>query len=141
MSKPIVVITGISGYLGAQTGLCFLQNAEAEGYTVRGTVRDKENQLKVAPLKEAYGALFDQLELVNADLTDEASIIKACEGATYIIHTASPFFLENPKDPQTVIKPAVDGTLSICKAAQQNKVKRVVITSSCYAMCFNGVKG
>jgi len=62
-------------------------------------VRDKENQLKVAPLKEAYGALFDQLELVNADLTDEASIIKACEGATYIIHTASPFFLENPKDP------------------------------------------
>ena len=72
--------------------------------------------------------------MVEADLTNEASMLKACEGATYIIHTASPFPVENPKTADEVCRPAIDGTLAVCKAAAANKVKRVVITSSIYAM-------
>ena len=46
------------------------------------------------------------------------------------MHTASPFPMVQPKDEQELIKPAVDGTLAAMRAAQQHKVKRVVVTSS-----------
>ena len=38
--KPIVTLTGISGYLGSVTCLEFLKDG---GYKVRGTVRNKDN--------------------------------------------------------------------------------------------------
>jgi dihydroflavonol-4-reductase len=67
-NRPLVTLTGISGYLGSWTGLKFLQDG---GYRVRGTVRDLTNEAKLAPLRVAFGDLFSQLELVQADLDDE----------------------------------------------------------------------
>jgi uncharacterized protein YbjT (DUF2867 family) len=61
------------------------------GYRVRGTVRNKDDQAKIAPLKAAFGSDFKNLELVNANLLDQASLDKAIEGATYLVHTASPY--------------------------------------------------
>lgn len=132
-----VTITGISGYLGAQCCLCFLKHG---GFNVTGTVRSTQNAKKIEPLKKAFGEHFANLKLVEADLTDEASLIKACEGANYIVHTASPFPMSQPKDENEVIKPAVDGTLAIMRAAQKNKVKKVVITSSTGAVTRTGIQ-
>ncbi len=50
------------------------------------------------------------------------------------MHTASPFPIDLPKDEMVLIKPAVEGTLSVMRAASLNKVKRVVITSSIAAL-------
>jgi nucleoside-diphosphate-sugar epimerase len=83
-----VLITGISGFIGSQVCNYFLKDG---GYTVRGTVRDKNNEEKIAPLKKAFGDDFDKIELRNADLLDADSLDKAIEGATYVVHTASPF--------------------------------------------------
>jgi nucleoside-diphosphate-sugar epimerase len=55
-NKPIVVITGVSGYIGSQVCKYFLQDGK---YTVRGTVRDKDNEVKLAPLKKAFGEMYD----------------------------------------------------------------------------------
>jgi dihydroflavonol-4-reductase len=68
-------------------------------------------------------------------------MIQAMEGSTYIVHTASPFPIEEPKDENILIKPAVEGTLAVMKAAKINKVKRVVITSSIVSIFKNGVEG
>lgn len=57
-SKPIVTITGISGYLGAQVCLTFLKDGS---YNVRGTVRSIKNTKKIDPLKKAFGAHFNKL--------------------------------------------------------------------------------
>ena len=46
--KPIVVITGISGFVGSWCCLKFLQNGS---FKVRGTVRSKTNEKKIAPLR------------------------------------------------------------------------------------------
>ena len=97
-------------------------------------MRSKTNEAKVKPLRVAFGDYFDQLKLVEADLLNEESLRAACEGADYIVHTASPFPLANPRDESEVIKPAVDGTLSILRAARDNKVKKLVITSSIAAI-------
>ena len=74
LSKPVVTITGISGYLGAQVCLAFLKDGS---YRVRGTVRSTKNPKKIEPLKKAFKQYFDKLELAEADLLDEESLIKA----------------------------------------------------------------
>ena len=109
--KPIVTITGITGYLGAETCLQYLQDG---GFRVRGTVRDRTSEAKVAPIREAFGDLFNQLELVEADLMNEQSLIDAIQGSTYVVHTASPFFMS--QDESVLIPPAVNGTKAVMKA-------------------------
>ena len=46
--KPIVTITGITGFLGSWTCLKYLEDG---GFRVRGTVRDRNNEAKVAPIR------------------------------------------------------------------------------------------
>ena len=99
-------------------------------YQIRGTVRDSKNEERLAPIKTAFGEDFSKIELFEADLLNEASIDKAVEGCSYIVHTASPLPIKPPEDESLVIKPAVEGTLSILRAAHKHRVKRVVITSS-----------
>lgn len=128
---PLLLITGINGYLGAWVTLKAL---ESKKYRVRGTVRDSKNKEKLAPLKKAFGDLFDQLELMSADLSDADSLAKAVQGCKYVLHVASPYPAASPKDEDEVIKPAVEGTISILEACVGSTVKRVVTTSSCAAI-------
>ena len=53
-----------------------------------------------------------------------------------MIHVASPFPAENPRDEMEVIGPAVEGTKNVLEACANTKggVKRVVLTSSCAAI-------
>lgn len=51
-SKPTVVITGITGYLGSHVALVFLKDGT---YNVRGTVRDAKNPIKIEPIRKAFG--------------------------------------------------------------------------------------
>ncbi|CDW76422.1 nad dependent epimerase dehydratase [Stylonychia lemnae] len=128
-----VVITGISGFLGSHVCKVFLETGR---YRVRGTVRDRNNEKKIAPLRKAFGDHFNELELVEADLMDAQSLDKAIEGMDYVIHTASPFPSETPKDENEIITPAVEGTMGVLRAAHKYKVKRVVITSSVASIMF-----
>jgi nucleoside-diphosphate-sugar epimerase len=128
---PILLITGVNGYLGSWITLKALQTKK---YRVRGTVRDHTNKAKTGPLREALGDLFDELELVSADLTDNDSIARAVQGCDYILHVASPYPNDTPKNEDDVIKPAVDGTIAVLEACLGSTVKRVVTTSSCAAI-------
>jgi dihydroflavonol-4-reductase len=128
--KPKVLITGISGYIGSQVCKTFLQHG---GFQVRGTVRDKSNPKKMDPLQKGFGTqLYNDLDIVEADLTNVESINAAVMGCQYIVHTAAPVFDINKiiDDEETILKPYCDGTLTVMKAAQKYKVKKVVITSS-----------
>ena len=92
------------------------------------------SETKLAPIKEAMGDLYANLEIVPADLMDKESIERAIDGATYVVHTASPFPLMPPKDADELVKPALEGTMAVVKAVHEKKVKRLVITSSCIAI-------
>ena len=84
--KPLVVITGSTGYIGSHVALKFLQNG---GFRVRGTTRSIKPE-KIDPLKEAFGEHFGNIEFVECDLQNEESMHKAIEGATYVVHLATP---------------------------------------------------
>lgn len=131
-----VLVSGASGYIGSHVCQRLLLN----GYKVRGTVRNVADEEKVKKLKQQITENtgvdnLPELEIVEADLLKEDSWPAAIDGCDYICHVASPFPIEIPNDPDTIIKPAVEGTLNVLKAAAANpKIKRVVITSSIAAI-------
>ena len=122
-----MVITGVSGFVGAHIFKKFLDDGS---FRVIGTVRDKDNVEKLAPLRKVVG---EDIELRNADLMDADSLDKAIEGATYLVHTASPVSM-TAESADLLIKPAVEGTMAALKAAHKHGVKRVVVTSSVVAI-------
>jgi nucleoside-diphosphate-sugar epimerase len=98
-------------------------------------VRSTKREDKLAPIRDGMGAdIFDQIELVEADLLDDDSVAAAIQGSVYVMHTASPFVLQEPDDEMELIKPALDGTLAVLKACKTHKVKHVVVTSSVVAV-------
>ena len=57
--RPLVVITGVTGYLGSVTFRKFIEDGS---FRVRGTVRDVTNETKIGPLRRAFGAaVFENL--------------------------------------------------------------------------------
>jgi uncharacterized protein YbjT (DUF2867 family) len=103
--KPVVTVTGITGFLGSHVAQQLVQSGK---YTVRGTVRSKTAEGKLAPVREGMGAdIFNQIELVEADLMDEASLEGAIKGSRYVIHTASPFVLYEPENEEELLGPAI----------------------------------
>ena len=123
--KPLVTITGVSGFVGSQICLEFLKSGQ---FRVRGTVRDRNSEAKIGPIRKAFAEHFIELELINADLLDANAIDQAIQGATYVVHTASPVI--NTDDEDAIVKPAVEGTMAVLQACHKHKVKRLVITSS-----------
>jgi len=128
MEDPIVLVTGVSGYIAAWVAYCLLK----QGYRVRGTVRSLSNESKLAHLRDLCPSSKHKIELVEADLNSSAGWNEAVQGTTFVMHLASPFPLDHPKDKFELIRPAVDGTLHVLRAvvAASPRPKRVVLTSS-----------
>ena len=131
--KERVLITGVTGFLGNHVCKAYIEDGT---YLVRGSTTNPKNKQKVEGIQMALGNRFKDLELVQLNLTDENSVETAVQGCQYIVHVASPVpaSLPTKKDEEKLIKTAVDGTLSILKAAHKHKVKRVVLTSSTAAV-------
>ncbi|XP_012945514.1 putative anthocyanidin reductase [Aplysia californica] len=135
MGDELVLVTGASGYLGTQV----VKTLQEAGYRVRGTVRSVKNEAKVKPLYELCPGAKHKLELVEADLMKPDSWTGAVSGCTYVHHVASPFPLTNPRSEDELVKPAVEGTLSVLRACvAAGTVKRVVLTSSLIAIAERG---
>ena len=120
-----VFVTGASGFIAKHILRELLENE----YQVRASVRSDGR-------KDELQALFPDaaLEFATLDLTRDDGWQDALKGCDVLIHTASPFPLTEPKDPQDLIRPAVDGTLRAMHAAKDAGIKRVVLTSSCAAI-------
>lgn len=124
--KGTVLVTGASGFVGSWLVMKLLQ----AGYTVRATVRDPANVGKTKPLMDLLGAK-ERLSIWKADLAEEGSFHDAIRGCTGVFHVATPMdFLS--KDPENeVIKPTVEGMISIMRACKEaGTVRRIVFTSS-----------
>ncbi|MBL1076732.1 NAD-dependent epimerase/dehydratase family protein [Nocardia sp. 2] len=117
-----VLVTGVSGYLAGH----IVTDLRERGYEVRGTVRSLA--------KTAATAHLTGVELVEADLSSDAGWAEAVAGCRYVVHAASPFPAAEPKREDELVRPAVDGTLRVLRAAAAGGVERVVLTSSIAAV-------
>ncbi|XP_022337706.2 uncharacterized protein LOC111133530 [Crassostrea virginica] len=129
--STLVLVTGAGGFIATH----IVKQLQEEGYRVRGTVRSLEDEERVKKLKELCPDAKHELELVEADLTKPESWEPAVKDVKYVIHVASPFPSQTPKEESELIQPAVEGTQAVLKACVAAKsVKRVVLTSSCAAV-------
>ena len=127
-----VLLTGISGFLGGHVALELLR----QGYFVRGSVRSLSKADKVKKTLASHGADLARLELVELDLLSDKGWERAVDGSRYVQHVASPFVIEQPKDKNDLIRPAVEGTRRAVQAALGAGVERVVLTSSVAAIIY-----
>jgi len=127
----LVCVTGATGFIAAHIVKLLLER----GYRVRGTVRDSKGS-RVNFLRDLPGAA-ERLELVDADLLGPIGTFDAAvQGCTFVLHTASPFFVD-VKDPQKeLVDPALKGTESVLVSClkHQDTIEKVVVTSSMAAI-------
>lgn len=139
MKNKTVLVTGATGFVGVHTILQLMQ----KGYQVKTTLRSlskKENVINA--LKEGGISDFENLEFFETDLTDDKGWDEAVKDCEYVLHIASPFPVQEPKDENELIIPARDGALRVLKAAKNAGVKRVVLTSSFAAVGYsNNISG
>ncbi|MFF3950773.1 SDR family oxidoreductase [Streptomyces sp. NPDC001902] len=128
-----ILVTGGSGYVGSWCTLALL-NA---GYSVRTTVRDLSREEQVREMLRRGGAEpGDNLRVVRADLSSDDGWTKAAAGCDGVLHIASPTLTQAPKNDDEMVRPAIDGTLRVLRAARDRGVRRVVLTSAIGAIAY-----
>jgi nucleoside-diphosphate-sugar epimerase len=103
----------------------------AAGHRVRTTVRSLPREGDVrAMLREGGAEPGDRLSFFAADLERDAGWSEAVAGCEYVLHVASPFPPNVPKNEDELIVPAREGSLRVLRVSRDAGVKRVVLTSS-----------
>ncbi|WP_158625998.1 NAD-dependent epimerase/dehydratase family protein [Arsenicitalea aurantiaca] len=126
--KGLVLVTGATGFVGKWTVISLLR----AGYAVRGSVRDagKAEMVRAAVRQEVGAEAVDRLDFVVLDLLDDAGWAEAMSGVSSVMHVATVIRGDEPKDPQIVVRPAMEGTARVMRFAHEAGVNRVIITSS-----------
>jgi dihydroflavonol-4-reductase len=117
-------VTGATGFVG-----CHVARVLAEqGADLRLLVRANSNVKNIEALKA---------ERVIGDLCDPASFSKALAGCDVVFHVAADYRLW-VRDPDRMYQTNVEGTRAILQTTRQQKVRRMVYTSSVATMDFSG---
>lgn len=120
-SPPMhVFMTGANGFVGLNVVAALV----AAGHRVTVYVRPSSNVDFLTP----FG-----VEIVRGELSDQAALTKAMQGAQGVIHTAGNTSCNKADWPQ-LQEVNVDGTRNVVQAAIANKVKRIVYTSTTSAI-------
>lgn len=129
-----ILVTGGSGFIAKHIILQLLN----EGFEVRASVRsmDRSAEIMDAMVLHAKNTadLDKRLTFCELDLTSDAGWDEALQNCQALMHTVSPFPLDQPEDEDEIIRPAVDGTLRALSAAQTAGVERIILMSSVVAI-------
>ena len=136
MQGKILCVAGASGLVGSN----IVKAALDRGYTVHGTMRDKDAPGK-APFLNALTGASGRLSLFSADMATEDTIDEAMAGADCVFIACLVPTYEGPSgkparemdDEQgyaEIIMPTVNGCLNIMRCAARHGVGTVVICSS-----------
>ena len=119
-----ILVTGISGWIAKHTAIELLNL----GYKVLGTVR---NNSLIEQTKETISkyAPIDNLSFVELDLLKDDGWNEAAQGCKYIMHIASPFPYKVSNNRDSLLAPAVDGTLRVLNAGVKANVEQIIKTS------------
>ena len=124
-----VLVTGVTGFIG----LHCVQQLLNKGFKVNGTLRSFDRKDEVINALSSHKTSTEHLTLFETDLMDDKGWDQAIEGCDYVLHVASPFVI-TPQSEDFFVKPAVEGSLRVLKLANNNHIKKVVLTSSFAAM-------
>ncbi len=115
-NQDSVLITGASGFIGSAVA----RAARQRGFKVRVLVRPSSPRQNLAGLNA---------EVFEGDMRDQASVSRALVGAHYLFHLAADYRLW-ARDSGEIERNNLEGTGAVMRAALQQRVERVVYTSS-----------
>src|SRR5207245_4886545 len=118
----LAFVTGATGFVGSHVAHAFAEH----GAELRLLVRATSDPRNIQDLRA---------ERVTGDLRDPASLERAMAGCDVVFHVAADYRLW-VRDPEQMYRSNVNGTRSMLKGAQKNRVRRVVYTSSVATMGF-----
>lgn len=123
MSKKVLV-TGADGFIGSH----LVELLVEKGYSVRAL--SQYNSFNYWGWLEDIGS-HKSIEVVTGDVRDPFFCNEITQGVDEVYHLAALIAIPySYVAPQSYVETNVTGTLNICKAALQNKVKRVIHTST-----------
>ena len=117
------LVTGGNGFVGSALVRLLL----GQDHQVRVLVRAGSDRRNLEQL---------DIDLVEGDLTDAASLQRAVRGCSHLFHVAADYRLWIP-DPEHMYKTNVDGTRDLLRAAADAGVNRMVYTSSVATLGIN----
>jgi dihydroflavonol-4-reductase len=112
----MILVTGASGFIGSAV----VRHLVKAGHQVRALVRSTSSRINLAGLPA---------EIVEGDLRDVESLIRAMAGIRYVFHVAPDYRLW-ARNPQDIVRTNVEGTRNLMNAALRAGVERTVYTSS-----------
>lgn len=125
----ISFVTGGRGFIGS----ALVGELLSRGDMVRTTTRFPSAR-GLDQIRLLQGAAR-RLDVISADLLDEDALSAAMTGAEVVFHTASPAGIDVADTDRDLIRPAVEGTRVVLRAAARTpSIRRVVLTSSIAAM-------
>lgn len=123
--KGKVLVTGATGAVALHCIAQLLKN----GYEVVGTLRSKSREEEVKNGIEKVVSSRN-LSFIETHLMTDDGWEQGMAGCKYVMHVAMPFIIAEPKDPDDIILPTVEGTKRVLRFAKEAGVKRVVLTST-----------
>ena len=124
-SKPVLV-TGAGGFIGSH----LVERLHAEEARVRALVR-YNSRGDIGLLSHLPDEARKEIEIIGGDIRDSSAILKAAENVEVVFHLGAlisiPYSYLHPRE---VAESNFIGTLNVLMACQQNKVARMIHTST-----------
>ncbi len=118
-SKLNILVTGGAGFLGKAIVAELLDPSSPISL----------NELRVLDIKEYQGTKNDRIQYIKGDICNYSDINPACEGIDLVIHSAA-IVDWGTKSETEVYRVNFVGTENIIRACQENKITKLVYTSS-----------
>jgi dihydroflavonol-4-reductase len=120
VSTPPTLLTGATGFVGSAVARALL----ARGHRLRALARPGSDRRNLAGL---------DLDVVEGDLSDPASLARATAGCRFVVHVAADYRIWVP-NPDAMLRANVDGTIALLRAAHAAGAERIVHCSSVAAL-------
>ncbi|KAJ4292844.1 hypothetical protein N0V88_005502 [Collariella sp. IMI 366227] len=123
--QQYVLVTGATGFIGAHV----VDQLLARGIRVRGATRSLAKGEAMMKARPQYAGKLDFVLI--ADFEQENVFDEAVKGVDGVIHTASPLTYTTTNNERELLLPAINGVLSLLRAAALvPTIRRIVLTSS-----------
>ncbi|MEX0832545.1 MAG: SDR family oxidoreductase [Actinomycetota bacterium] len=120
--RQLCLVTGGAGFIGSNLLSALVERGD------RVRVLDDLSTGRTENLANFSG---EQVEFVNGDLRDAATVLEAMKDVNVVFHEgAIPSVARSVKDPRSTHMANVTGTLNVLMAARDERVARVVFASS-----------
>jgi dihydroflavonol-4-reductase len=117
------LVTGASGFVGSRLVRALVERGER----VKAFVRPGSNLRQISDLPE------DKCRLAFGDITVGHTVYRALSGCNRMYHVATNYKMWD-KDPDRILKPAIEGTHATLEAARRRNLDKIVVTSSVGAL-------